>query len=305
MISIKPGVNVFNHFSHLIRSDDCMNTQFINGTKKLVVFCVFADHLYLVTGWNWIPMLCSSICDFWQSCSKMLASCKSMWGFEKQYYIFGCKWGATTRIRGAPDGESWVELRGTKKKLEKRRIRHTRVRPAPNLDKGVVTMVSKYLYDRCSTKQGGGWECRLMNSSNNRVAGAVVRICALPSHDEKCRMCFMEHEMEYRSTNPNWGEYGAPIPVEQNWKERNWLSKKREVCQSRLTSAISDWGAPILAKLSCKRVSSGPQMGVDKCGSFSSNIYHSGWAKCTLIFSLRNHHCVVLSHWNIQTVYNE
>jgi len=50
MISITHGVDVIHSISHLIRSDESRNTQFINGTKKLEVLLVFADYSYLASG---------------------------------------------------------------------------------------------------------------------------------------------------------------------------------------------------------------------------------------------------------------
>jgi len=102
MISKKHAVDVFHYFSHLIRANECRNTQFINGTKKLEAHLVFADYSYLVSSWNWIPMSFRMICDILQWCNEMLASCKSKVGFERQCDIFGWKRGPATRNREAP-----------------------------------------------------------------------------------------------------------------------------------------------------------------------------------------------------------
>jgi hypothetical protein len=49
MISIKHGVDVIHYFYHLIRGNECRNTQFNNGAKKLEVLLVFADYSYLAS----------------------------------------------------------------------------------------------------------------------------------------------------------------------------------------------------------------------------------------------------------------
>ena len=36
-----------------------------------------------------IPMSSGPICDIYQTCSEMLASCKSKWEYERQYDTFG------------------------------------------------------------------------------------------------------------------------------------------------------------------------------------------------------------------------
>jgi len=61
--SLKDGVNVIHSISHLIRANESRNTQFIHGAKQLEAPIVFADNLYLASGWNWITMLFGSICD--------------------------------------------------------------------------------------------------------------------------------------------------------------------------------------------------------------------------------------------------
>jgi len=50
MISNKHGVNVRDPFSDLITADESRNIQFINGTKKMEEFLLFADYTYLVSG---------------------------------------------------------------------------------------------------------------------------------------------------------------------------------------------------------------------------------------------------------------
>jgi len=63
MTSLKQGVNAIHYFSHHIRADESRNTQFMNSAKKLEALLAFANNLYLVGGWNLIPMLFSLICD--------------------------------------------------------------------------------------------------------------------------------------------------------------------------------------------------------------------------------------------------
>jgi hypothetical protein len=49
-ISIKHGVDVIHSISHLIRANECRNTQFINSPKKLETLLVFADYSFLASG---------------------------------------------------------------------------------------------------------------------------------------------------------------------------------------------------------------------------------------------------------------
>jgi len=63
IISIKYGVNVMHSISHLIRSDESRNTQFINVIKMLEALLVFADYSHLESGWNWFPILSGWICN--------------------------------------------------------------------------------------------------------------------------------------------------------------------------------------------------------------------------------------------------
>jgi len=62
-ILINCGVNGIHSISHLIRANECRNTQFINSAKKLGALLVFADYLFLASGGNGIPMSFGSICD--------------------------------------------------------------------------------------------------------------------------------------------------------------------------------------------------------------------------------------------------
>jgi hypothetical protein len=62
-IFITHGVNVSHSVVHLIWSDQSRNTQVINGAKLLKVLLVFADDLYMTSGWNWIPISIGSICE--------------------------------------------------------------------------------------------------------------------------------------------------------------------------------------------------------------------------------------------------
>jgi len=43
-------MNVIDSISHLIRSDESRNTQFINGAKELEALLVFADYPFLASG---------------------------------------------------------------------------------------------------------------------------------------------------------------------------------------------------------------------------------------------------------------
>jgi len=54
---------------------------------------------------------------------RILASCKTKWGFERQYDIFRWKRGPTTRKRGTPDGKCCVEKRSAPKMLEENRMK--------------------------------------------------------------------------------------------------------------------------------------------------------------------------------------
>jgi len=63
MIAIKYRVNVIHSIFHLIRANKSRNAPFINGAKNLEVLLVFADYLYLASGWNWIPMSFGMICN--------------------------------------------------------------------------------------------------------------------------------------------------------------------------------------------------------------------------------------------------
>jgi len=96
MISINNGVNVMHYFSHLIRSHESRNTHFLNNSTQLEALLVFADCLYLVSGWDWIALLFGLICEIEQRWKEMLASCKSEWAFERQW-LFGWIRGATTK----------------------------------------------------------------------------------------------------------------------------------------------------------------------------------------------------------------
>jgi len=49
-ISIKHGIDVIHSISHLIRANECRNTQFITAAKKLEALLVFADYLFLASG---------------------------------------------------------------------------------------------------------------------------------------------------------------------------------------------------------------------------------------------------------------
>ena len=87
-ISIKQGVDVIHSISHLIRVNKSRNTQIINCAKKLEAVLVFAEYSFLASGRNGIPMSFGSICDIYQRCNEMLASCKPKWGYERQYDKF-------------------------------------------------------------------------------------------------------------------------------------------------------------------------------------------------------------------------
>jgi len=63
MILITHGVNVIHSITHLIRSGESRNIQFINGVRKIQELLVLADQSFLVSGWNWIPMSFGLICD--------------------------------------------------------------------------------------------------------------------------------------------------------------------------------------------------------------------------------------------------
>jgi hypothetical protein len=49
-ISIKHGVDVIHSIFHLIRANECRQTQLIDGTKKLEALLVFAEHSILASG---------------------------------------------------------------------------------------------------------------------------------------------------------------------------------------------------------------------------------------------------------------
>jgi hypothetical protein len=49
-VSIKHGVDVIHSISHLIRTNICRYTQFINGAMMLEALLVFADNLFLASG---------------------------------------------------------------------------------------------------------------------------------------------------------------------------------------------------------------------------------------------------------------
>jgi len=49
-ISIKHAVDVIHSISHHIRANECRNTQFINGAKKVEALVVFADDSFLASG---------------------------------------------------------------------------------------------------------------------------------------------------------------------------------------------------------------------------------------------------------------
>jgi len=56
MISIEHSLNVIHQISPLSGADKRMNTQFINGTKKLEALIVFPNDLGQASGWNSILM---------------------------------------------------------------------------------------------------------------------------------------------------------------------------------------------------------------------------------------------------------
>jgi hypothetical protein len=49
-ISIKHAVDIIQSISHLIRGNECRNTQFINSAKKLETLLIFADYSFLASG---------------------------------------------------------------------------------------------------------------------------------------------------------------------------------------------------------------------------------------------------------------
>jgi len=56
----KPGCDI-HYLSHLIRADEIQNKPFMNGANKFKVFVLFADNVYLASGWKWFPMLLGTI----------------------------------------------------------------------------------------------------------------------------------------------------------------------------------------------------------------------------------------------------
>jgi len=122
-ISIKHCVHVIHSISHLIRANESRTTQFINGAKKLEALFVFADHSFLPSGWNKIPMSFGSIWDILHRCNEMLASCEPKWGYEKQYDTFGWEMGTTTKGNAEREMGSFGWKRGVRQKvLEKRQM---------------------------------------------------------------------------------------------------------------------------------------------------------------------------------------
>jgi len=85
MISLDYGVNVIHYFSHLVWADECRNTWFINGTRKVQALLVFPNYSYLASAWNGIRMLFGSICDIYHRWNVILARCKSKRWFDRQY----------------------------------------------------------------------------------------------------------------------------------------------------------------------------------------------------------------------------
>jgi len=148
MISIKHGVNVIHHFSHLIRADKGRNTQFINGIKMMHALHSVADYSYLASGWNTIPMLFGLICDNKQRCNEMLASFESKCGFERQY--------VDEKGEQPPENEErQMRSTGWKRRVHRRCWRSVDWKKRlSNLGRGAQTGIEEHPYKQRSPRMG-------------------------------------------------------------------------------------------------------------------------------------------------------
>jgi len=142
MIASKDGIDVNYYFSQLTRADESRNTQFITHKHKLEMTLPFGKNLCLQSKWYRIPMLFGSISNKWHKYNGMLGRCKLLWSIEREYDIYGWKWGATLSEREAPDVEYWVEKRSTQKVMEMYRMK----KEGRQIQAAVSTGIKEYPY---------------------------------------------------------------------------------------------------------------------------------------------------------------